>query len=572
MATGWRGAMHQDRDTSLTRRAFLARVAALGLTGAAALMTACQEPTRPNRSSETRPAAPTLLTIPTSTPAATAKTGAQAAPPTPTPKTGGALAWAVGADADPGDLDPHTNPSLAAVRAWGDLTYQSLVMYDDRMKLVPALAEAWVNTSPTTWTFKLRQGVTFHDGSEFDAEDVRFWFERLMAPATASPHRAAFAHIAKVEPHGRYEVEFTLTGPYAPFLATFAALNGSAIAPRRWLQGAGTATTTTTVGSGPFKIAEYVPGSHITYARHAGYWEKRLPYLDTVTLSFLRAPDALVAALRGRQVHGATIGTDLLARLRSERNLTLVSAAGATQQMTIYNTRREPFDDVRVRQALALAVDRTAAITRVAGGEGQLTGPIPTGLGGWATPLDELPYRRDLPAARALLAEADHAAGFQATIRTTAEAPALLATATLLAEQLQPLGITLNIEQLTGSALAAAHRAHDFDLLTCSAGYQPDPDGYLSAIYHANGAQNASGWQNRRFDDAVNTARTVLDPGQRRALYDEASGILFDEAPHIWWFTENRLAVVQDDTPTVRGYLPAYNGRHGAFKTAWLEG
>jgi len=571
MATG--SAQQKDRPVrSLTRRAFLARAATLGLAGPAALVTACQQPTSPNRSSETRPAAPTLLTLPTSTPAVTAKTGAQAAPPTPTPKTGGVLAWAVGADADPGDLDPYTNRSVASVRAWGDLTYQSLVMYDDQMKLVPALAETWVNTSPTTWTFKLRQGVTFHDGSEFDAEDVRFWFERLMAPATASPHRAAFAHIAKVEPHGRYEVEFTLTGPYAPFLATFASLNGSAIAPRRWLQGAGAASKTTAVGSGPFKIAEYVPGSHITYARHAGYWEKRLPYLATVTLSFLRDPDALVTALRDRQVHGATIGADLLARVRSERSLTLVSAAGATQHMTIMNARRKPFDDVRVRQALALVVDRTAVVTQLAGGEGQLTGPIPTGLGSWATPLDELPYQRDLPAARALLADAGHASGFAATIRTTAESPALLGIATLLAEQLRPLGITLTTEQVSGSTLATAHRTHDFDLLAYIAGLQPDPDGYLSAIYHANGAQNASGWQNRRFDDAVNAARTVLDPGQRRALYNAASGILFDEAPHIWWFTENRLAVVQADPPTVRGYVPAYNGQRGLLKTAWLDG
>jgi peptide/nickel transport system substrate-binding protein len=291
-----------------------------------------------------------------------------------------------------------------------------------------------------------------------------------------------------------------------------------------------------------------------------------------VTISFLRDPDVLVAALRSRQVHGATIGAELLARLTSERSLTLQSASGSAQYMTIFNTRRKPFDDVRVRQAVARAVDRQAAITRIIGGEGRLTGPIPAGLGNWGTPLDQLPYQPDLAAARALLAEAELGEGFEATIRTAADAPILLATANLLAEQLRPLGIALKVEQLSGSALAAAYRARDFDLLADSTGFRPDPDAYLSAIYHANGAQNASGWQHRRFDDAVDAARATLDPGQRGTLYREASGILLDEAPHLWWFTENRLVAVQADVPTVRGVVPSYNGQLRTLKTAWLAG
>jgi len=440
------------------------------------------------------------------------------------------------------------------------------------MKLAPGLAEAWVNTGPTTWTFKLRQGVTFHDGSTFEAEDVRVWFEHLRTPATASPYRARFAQIAKVEPRGRYEVDFTLTSPYAPFLSSFATLHGSAIAPRRWLQGAGTTTkTTAAVGSGPFMVAEYVPGSHMVYRRHPSYWEYRLPYADAVTVSFLPDPEARIVALRSSQVHGVLLRPDLLQRHQSDRSLNILSAPGATQHLTVLNTRRPPFDDVRVRQALALAVDRPAAISRVLGGEGRLTGPIPTGLDAWAPPPDELPYRRDLPAARALLAEANLTDGFEATIRTTAESPVLYGTAGLLAEQLRPLGVTLKVERLSDAALTSAFRTRDFDLIAHAVAFLPDPDAYLSTYYHSTSALNPSGWENPRFDEVVDTARGVLDPGQRRALYGEAVNLLLDEAPHIWWFTENQLTAVPAGTPIVRGFAPSYSGQRTLLKSSWLD-
>ncbi|MCC6419461.1 MAG: ABC transporter substrate-binding protein [Gemmataceae bacterium] len=553
--------------TRVSRRAALSGL--LGLAGAAALATACQQPTFPSRSAEAKPTV--LLPVPpTSTPAATAKPSSQSIPLTPAPKQGGALSWALGAD--PGGLDPYTNPDPAAVAIWGDLVYQSLVMYDDGMKLAPGLGEAWVNTSPTTWTFKLRQGVTFHDGSTFEAADVRAWFEHLQSPATASPHRAAFRHIAGVEVRGRYEVAFTLTAPYAPFLASFAALHGSAIVPSRWLPAGGGTSKTPAAGSGPFAVAEYVAGSHAVYTRASAAWERGLPHLDAVTLSFIPDPEARIAALRSGQVHGASITPDLLPGLRSERTLTVLKAPGATQHLTIMNTRREPFDDARVRQALAVAVDRAAALSRVLDGEGQLTGPIPPGPGGWATPAEELPYRPDLPAARALLAEAELPDGFETTIRTTAASPVMLWTATLLAEQLRPLGITVKVEQLSASALASAFRTRDFDLITHTVGYEPDPDGYLSPYFQERGAQNAAGWRNAAFDEAIDAARAVLDPGQRRALYAQATGILLGEAPAIWWFTEHQLAAVQANPPTVRGFAPGYDWRLARLKAAWLDG
>ena len=532
---------------------------------AASLLAACQQPTTPSRSGAPTPVPliRTPLPRPPQTPAT--RPGPQGTPIAGPPKPGGAIVWA--AEADPLSLDPYTVTSAAARHAWGDLTYQSLVMFDDRLKLVPCLAEAWsVSEDRLTWTFKLRQGVTFHDGSPFTADDVRFWFERLMAPSTASPFRAAFSQVASVQQTSPFEVAFALSAPYAPLLATLASLRGSAIAPRRWLEGAGAAARTTAVGSGPFRIAEYVPGSHLRYVKHPGYWEKTLPYLDEIRLDFMPDEAQRSNAVRSGRSDGAPIGPAESQRLK--RELPYVTVPGPTTIATTFNTRRKPFDDVRVRQAIALAVDRPAAISRAIGGEGRLTGPLPPILDPWAIPTDGLPYRQDLTQARQLLADAGHAEGFAATIKTTADRPASIGTAYLLADQLRAIGITLSIERLDADRLVAALNAGTFDLASTSIGFLPDPDSYLSALYHSHGAQNVAGWTNPHYDELVDGARIVMDPGARKALYDEASALLLQEAPAIWWFTENTIVATHG---TVKGYSPSPTGSLAGLKRAWLD-
>jgi ABC-type transport system substrate-binding protein len=168
----------------VTRRRLLARLAGgLGSVAVAALLGACQEPIVPPRSlPDVRPT-PTPLPATPARPTAEAKPAAQAAPAVVV-KRGGSVVWA--AEADPVDLNPHGPNSVGSLPIWGDLAYQSLVMYDENLKITPALAEAWTLNSPTSWTFKLREGVRHHDGNEVDAEDVRTWFDRLMAPRKSS--------------------------------------------------------------------------------------------------------------------------------------------------------------------------------------------------------------------------------------------------------------------------------------------------------------------------------------------------------------------------------------------------
>jgi peptide/nickel transport system substrate-binding protein len=563
----------------LSRRTLLA----LGVGAACALLGACQTPTSPVRPVDPRAGLPTPEPKPTAAPPVVAKptlgttpgAGEAAAVPAGPPKQGGKLVAAV--EAGPADLDPYTDDSLVSLQAWGGLVYQGLVMYDEHLKLVPCLAEAWVNTSPTTWTFKLRQGVHFHDGSEFEAADVRYWFERVARPAANTPAGSASwpGVVAGVEPHGRYEVEVTLAAPYAPLLARLAGLRGgSAIAPRGWLQGAGATPETTAVGSGPFKIAEYVPSSHIRYVKHPDYWEKGLPHLDEIVLEVEPNEAARASSLRSGQVRYAVLGPGAERPLRSETSLAVRSSPGAMQLVTQINASRPPFDDVRVRQAIGLAVDREQAIEQVLSGGGLLTGPMPTGHGAWALDPGALPYRHDVDSAKRLLTEAGHPDGFEASVRLAPDAhdaPLASSLAALLADQLRAVGIALRTERLDPPALLKARGARDFDLLIETVDFLPDPDDYFRR-YATGSPANGGGfpiWANARYDEAIEQARSILDPGQRKLLYDEAAGILLDEVPAIWWCTRNRVEILHT---SVKGYAQAYTGLRTGLKAAWLDG
>jgi peptide/nickel transport system substrate-binding protein len=546
--------------------------------GVCALLAACQTPTSPVRPVDPRAGLPTPEPKPTAAPPAPAPKptlsttpgqGEAAAVPSGPPKQGGKLVAA--AEAGPADLDPYADNSLVARQAWGGLVYQGLVMYDEHLTLVPCLAEAWVNTGPTTWTFKLRQGVRFHDGSEFEAEDVRVWFERVARPAAAQSSTWPGV-VARVEPRGRYEVEVTLAAPYAPLLASLAGLRRSAIAPRGWLQRAGGSLKTTAVGSGPFKIAEYVPGSHIRYVKHPDYWETGLPHLDEIVLEIEPTEQARAAALRSGQVRYAVLGPGAERPLRSETSLAVRSSPGPTQLVTQVNASRPPFDDVRVRQAIGLAVDRKQAVEKVLSGGGLLTGPMPTGHGTWALDPDALPYRHDPTEARRLLTDAGHSDGFEATIRLASDAPLASSLAALLTDQLRAVGIALRTERLDEAALGKARQTRDFDLLSENVDFLLDPDDYFRRYATGGSANGGDGfpiWANARYDEAIEQARSVLDPGQRKLLYDEAAGILLEEVPSIWWCTTNRVEILQTG---VKGYAQTYTGLRTGLTAAWLDG
>jgi peptide/nickel transport system substrate-binding protein len=548
----------------LNRREALWRTAgALGGVGLVTLLSACQVPILPSRESDDARPTPTPLPATPLRPTAEAQPAARATPAVAV-KRGGALVWA--AEADPVDLDPLGSGGAASLAVWADLAYQSLVMFDENLRLTPCLAESWAVVDPTTWTFRLREGVMFHDGNVLDAEDVKVWFDRLTATTTSSPYMRELSRITKVEPTGTHEVQITLTEPFAPLLATLASLRGTAIASRRWLARAGAAIKTSAMGTGPFKIDAYVAGSHVHFVRHRDYWEHGLPYVDEVTLRIIPDEAERAAALRAGTVTYARFTPEAGRQLTSEKQLNVLALPGPLQQVTTFNTRRKPFDDVRIRQAVGLAVDRRSALDRVIAGEGKLTGPVPTGHGNWSIVPEDLKYQRDIKKAMSLLTDAGANDGVEAMLRVSADDPIALALATMMADQVKDAGITLTVDRLSRADHARALQSGDFDAIVHGTGFLPDPDGYFTP-YQGGSPQNVSGYSNPHLDDLVDQARGVLDPGTRKRLYDEASTILLSEVPSIWWFTQNNTEVINDN---INGYSQSVTGRRIFLKQTGL--
>ncbi len=224
--------------------------------------------------------------------------GASTAAPSPTPGTpqrGGTLVVAVAADPD--GLDPHKTVAAATFQITRNI-YDTLVQTDEKGRIVPDLALSWAPSADgLTWTFTLRQGVRFHNGRTMTAADVKYSFERLLAPETASPRAKDFAVIKSIAAPDDKTVVFELKSPSAAFLSNLA-YGWAAIVP----QEAAATLRDHPVGTGPFQFVEWVKDSHVALKRFDGYFLPGVPYLDAATFRVITDPAARMAALRAGEV------------------------------------------------------------------------------------------------------------------------------------------------------------------------------------------------------------------------------------------------------------------------------
>jgi peptide/nickel transport system substrate-binding protein len=235
----------------------------------------------------------------------------------------------------------------------------------------------------------------------------------------------------------------------------------------------------------------------------------------------------------------------------------------------LFNNTRAPFTDVRVRRAIAMAVDRKEVIDKAVSGAGVLSGPMPTGHGDWPIPAAELPYRVDLEGARRLLAEAGFPRGFKTTLQTTPQYPEFVSAAVVLQAQLKRIGVEAELQSLEwGQVLKNINRqSRNYDLCMVAYTFFPDPDNYLFNFYHSTAGNNFCGFNRPEYDRRVEEARATLDRGRRRALYLDIQKYLLDEAPSVYLYVGESLEGL---AAGLRGYTPSYTGRRMFFKKSWL--
>jgi peptide/nickel transport system substrate-binding protein len=417
----------------------------------------------------------------------------------------------IGVDQEAIGLDPHIVTSFSSHRRV-DLLYNKLVRHDENLKIVPDLAESWEIPDNTTYIFKLRRGVKFHNGQELTAEDVVFSLNRILDPKTTAPGRSYIASIKSIEALGPYRVKVTLSAPLASFLEGLTS-NNCAIVSKAAVEQNGNLQKVE-AGTGPFMLKEWIPDNSMTLVKNPNYFEKGLPYLDKVIFRVIPEQASLLAGVKAGTIDIAQINdgsTVLLAKRDS--NLMVMQKPGINVRTFGFNVTRKPFDDVRV------------------------TGPIPVGATQWALPLNKLPYYTpDIAKAKSLLAQAGFPNGFSFKIVCSNSFEGGLSVAQVVQNQLKKIGVNAELEVVEWGTYIDRWTKRDFDSMVELRGGSGEPDRFLYRTLHSTGGVNNFLFKDAEVDKLLDKGRQLTTFAERKPVYDELQTLLAEKAPVIFLY------------------------------------
>jgi peptide/nickel transport system substrate-binding protein len=481
------------------------------------------------------------------------------------PRLGGTLT--VADPVGPPVLDPHKDGSYQSSGMVLTMIYEGLLSRGDKGELQPQLAESWKVITPTLYEFKIRRGVTFHNGREMDAADVKYSFERELDPKTGSPFRAVWSTIDTIEAPDRWTVRVHLKQPNAPLLNYFAGPYGHQIVAKEAVEKQGDLNQAA-VGTGPFKLVEYAPDSHLKLEKHKTYWKKGQPYLDGINIRIIKDESARLSAVRAGAVDVTYVTAVNAPAVKQDRNLLLLEGDNVFYGMTlaqfIPNDSKAPFSDKRVRQAMSLAIDRKEIVDSVIFGSGVVSGPVPPGMGAVAV---APAYKVDLERARQLLREAGHPNGFTATVKASPQYPLDVADCQMIKSHLKRIGIELDIQLVEWGQFLKEWLGGNYDTICLTSGPLADPDAFIYDYFHSKSPRNRAKFLTGELDDIVTQARGATDATKRRELLMEAQKRVLDLTPVIYLYSANGFEVHRT---YVKGYRPSRLSRYG-FAETWLE-
>ncbi|MGL4252796.1 MAG: glutathione ABC transporter substrate-binding protein [Fusobacteriaceae bacterium] len=438
------------------------------------------------------------------------------------------LVVAQGADAK--TLDPHATNDQPSSRVSAQI-YDRLVEQDEKMQPQPGLAEKWEQPDPRTTVFHLRKGVKFHNGEELKASDVKFTLDRMMASPTV-------AHIAgsleKVEVVDDYTVKLITKQPFGPLLNHLAHTAASILNEKAVKEG-GDAYGQKPVGTGPYMINTWQAGDSITLKANPDYYKGASPI---PTVVFRNIPEGTNRTI-GLETQEIDIAYDIepmdKKRVADDQDLTLIEEPSLSMAYLGFNTNKKPFDDKRVRQAIAYGIDVQPIIDTVYQGAGTpANSPIGPLVFGYSK--DAKGYPHDMAKAKELMKESGHENGFDFKIWTN-DSPARRDIATIVQDQLKPLGVNVAIETLEWGAYLDGTARGDHDMFILGwVSVTGDADYGLYALFHSSakgGAGNRSFYSNPEVDALLDQARGSTDNNERVGLYDKAQKMIQEDLPII---------------------------------------
>lgn len=485
---------------------------------------------------------------------------------------GGDLTVATPSDAV--SLDPHGSNDDPSEQL-RDVVYEGLLTQDENLEITEALAEEWEQVDDVTWEFRLREGVTFHDGSEFNAQVVEANIDRIQDPAVASPREFLLDMIEEVEIIDDHTIRLVTEYPFAPLLSNLTHGAGKMISKDlidedyenalaeaeegvtledyyelreaggddfeviadSISSGTGTVIEQNPVGTNYLKFESRNPGENTVFTRYDDYWAEPA-ILDSVTFKVVTEVGSRIAEIEtGASDFVVNVQSSNIDRVENNDEVTLERRDALSVDYIGFNTQVEPFDDPQVRRALTHAFDSEAVLSGVYNDSGQpAIGPIPPGVLGYSESIEGLEYDIDL--ARELLAEAGYEDGFEATLMVNEDNPERMDAAVFLQESLTELDIDLTVEQVEWGAYLDATSNGEHEMFMLGWGNTTgDPDDGIMPMFHSDniGASgNRSFFQNEEMDALLDEGARETDEDARQEIYEEATELVVEQAPVIF--------------------------------------
>jgi peptide/nickel transport system substrate-binding protein len=437
------------------------------------------------------------------------------------------------------------------------LVYSGVTELGPDGKVRPDLAEKWsASEDQKTWTFNLRKGVKFHHGREVDAEDVKTTISRVMDKAIGSTARVNFDIVEAIEVVDKHTVRFKLKQPYSGF-AEILADRQTRVVPRDKIDTLATEAT----GSGPFKLKAFRAGDRVELGKNADYFATGTPKLDSIIFRIIPETAAQVAALETGEVDLAwNLPPETVDQFKKNPKLVIDSVATSTWDGLIMNASQKPFDDPRVRKAIALAIDKKAMVEIALFGQGTPTHTmIPPAHAYYNAGIPIAPP--DTSAAKKLLAEAGYPNGFETTLYVPVGRPTRERVGLGAQEQLKALGIKIDIQRVPWDKFVK-------DIEGKAAFYtdgfysRPTLDTSIYPWYHSAGSWNTTLWnyKNEKMDKVLDAARAAKSDDERTKLYKEFQALAVAEPAGV--------------IPYVLNHVNAYRSNVKNFKSSpmmWLD-
>ncbi len=460
---------------------------------------------------------------------------------------GGSITVAI--TADPPGWDPSASTSQEIPRVVYGNVFEGLVAFDGTGAIVPRLATAWrVSEDGLTWIFDLRQGVTFHNGAAFTAADVVAKFDRARDPDSGHTNNAYYAPIAEVSAPDDSTVVFTLSQPAASLLYNLAR-------PDSIVYPAGTHETQRSqpIGTGPFRFASYTEGAEVVLERYDGYWQEGVPYLDRAVFRIISDPNTRFAALQTGDIDVVPVLPEQFIQVATNPELKGTQGTATAEITVAMNNTREPFDDLRVRQAITLAIDKQAIVNGAMFGLGTVIGSHMSPSEPYFIDLSET-YPYDPQRARELLAEAGYPNGFTMSFELPEPYNIERRSGEVIAQQLREVGIDVQLSVVEWATwIERIFLGGDYDMTIIGHSEPRDINVYANPGYYYH-------YDNPRIGELLALAEAATDQETHNAYYQEIATIIANDAVNVWVMSSPFLVAMRAD---IQGFwtdqpTPAY--------------